>query len=114
MIVNWTYDLHVFVQNRQGYTGDMHRSGYDLEHIPAYADVRQFAMSWWAKDDRFSSLPRPTRQAFVYDAIVDGTSIWSRYELLSGIAGGALGVEYYDLMLHTYRNAAAWEIFTVN
>ena len=92
----------------------MHRSGYDVDSIPAYAEVRQFAMSWWAKDEGFSALPRPTRQAFVYDAIVDGTNVWSRYELLSGVAGGASGVIYYDVMRSKYRNASASEIFTIN
>ncbi len=111
-IVAWTYDLQRFLQQEEGGPADMLRPVHDLDKLPTYRTVRdKFALAWWqAHSSSFANLLPPSQKAFVYDAIVDGVNIWTRYELLSNM-GGAEGAIYGDYVRHIYRNASAVDIF---
>jgi hypothetical protein len=112
MVVAWTYDLRRFMQEQEG-SPDMRRSvQHSIDKMPDYRKVREFALCWWEKTQSaaFADLLPLSREAFVYDAIVDGVNIWSYYESLSGI-GSADSVSYNDVLLNTYRKASASDIF---
>lgn len=109
-IVAWTYDLRRFMKEQVG-ASDIRRPMRDIDAMPGYRKVREFALCWWqSKSASFADLLPLSQQAFVYDAIIDAVNIWSRYELLSGI-GSADSVMYNDAVLNTYRSALASDIF---
>jgi hypothetical protein len=112
IVVAWTYDLHRFTQEQDGLQ-DMRSYKYHTEGIPEYRKVRQFALNWWKNSQSavFNDLLPLSQQAFVYDAIVDGVDIWARYAVLWRTGGGADAVIYNDVLLNTYRNASAADIF---
>jgi hypothetical protein len=102
-IVSWTYDLHMFLSNKD--------HPYDLDYLPTYKIVRDFAAKWWKKNsEAFEHRPSMHQSAWVYEAILDGVQIWDRYAILDGTLS-ASGILYFDAVLATYQNASPSEIF---
>ena len=101
-IVNWTYDLHAFVDRDDK---------YDMDSLPSYPSVRAFALAWWKQDSQtFKNRSHMHQSAWVYEAVLDGLQIWDQYGSLKGFMNAERSA-YFDVALSLYEDASPVDIF---
>jgi hypothetical protein len=102
-VVNWTYDLHDFLSNKN--------NSNNLAYAPGYKLVRSFAAGWWKQNSlAFAQVPSSHQSAWIYEATLDGVQIWYQYQTLDGTLSASSELELGDL-LSRYENASPSEIF---
>ena len=108
-IAEWVYDLNEYVSANGGWTPN----GW-LEQPFSYKRIKKnFASAWWMKhSDGFSDLVGLAQDAWIYEAILDGAHIWSKYEELRNKgAGSAIDYEGKHLMLLDYMFVNLTDVF---